>query len=700
MGGRVSRLEMVLDEHGGGQHELRPLPAGSLLRGKIVVELNKPVRITGSNNANNALEVRLYGKEKVHMNRRKSIVTHGTAPSGWGSPRKDAERNLLDLKLQWPQFPGGDDTAESSTRSTIPAGLYVFPFAVQLPPSLPSSTYHPRCDGRKRDRLRFRIQYKLVATLDPCLFGGGTVSTKTTIKRYLWIAAAQPNPPLPVAPCLLEPVAHVVQPATSGGFFGRSQKQGTLLIGAAVENCNLQAEQFLHLHVACRNDSSIDIRCVHVQILERLDWATSKAGSNNRENDNNTRIDPTTGQAYTLTSLRQTEFVPVMTLPSVQLPGLAKERSPSKGLLKSVVQSIFGHESLSEQQQQQQQLQRKVYEDLVSGGNLLRIQLPDTVRESYSGQLIQVRHLVRIEFQSTMATSGGGGQSTAGALPVVEVPLYVSGHAVAPLLGNSNESSGAGEAYRVPTETATTGVDSDVKFGGDGTAASKCDSPIAVGAEPVATFLSEREDNNSKKKTTQQQANEIPIAQAVAIPNSAVEASTIVTGDVVVLGGDAVLREQSWRRVGNNNNNAATSLSDLVPLAPPPSLPTLLYEMNSCISALQLLLEKLRDPQWTQVFQSLSSDDFGKLVSRVEPALDQPRAGQLLAPHLNGGRGMQCDDLAAALRACGTSPHRALMTQRLLPFCTDAAQNHDRVRVELNEWEQTVAGDVLAEVAR
>ena len=229
----------------------------------------------------------------------------------------------------------------------------------------------------------------------------------------------------------------------------------------------------------------------------------------------------------------------------------------------------------------------------------------------------------------------------------------------------------------MPTEPATTGVDTTTTttFGGD-----------AHSVEPVATFESESGGVAGAKGGKRQ--SEIPVVEAVMIPDDAIEASTIMTTDVVVLGGDAVLREQSSRR----------SLTDLVPMAAPPSLPILLNEMQQSINDFALISQKLSDPQWVALFRSLSPVEFGSVISCVNTAFDQPRVAMLLAPHLHQGAGIQCVDVAAAIPK-SSAQHRAVMAQRLLPLCTDAKQNHALVRAELSDWEQTVAQRVLEDAA-
>jgi len=214
-------------------------------------------------------------------------------------------------------------------------------------------------------------------------------------------------------------------------------------------------------------------------------------------------------------------------------------------------------------------------------------------------------------------------------------------------------------------------------------------------AQAVATLEVEAEGKKHGGKKQQPQPQqlhepEIPMVDAVAVPEDAIQASsTAITADIVVLGGDAVLRQQASRR----------TLSDLVPMAPPPSLPTLLNEMKASINDYELIAQKISDEPWTSLFQRLSADEFGSIVGAVQQPFVQPRVASLLAPLLHNGHGIRCADVAAAVRSA-SGQHRAVMAQRLLPLCTDVKQNHAMVRSVLSDWEQTVCCEVLEEAMR
>lgn len=711
MGSSVSRFETILEQNN-GQTEQLPLAAGSLLKGKVVVELKAPIKLKNqTSNSSSAesdgtppppsppvLQLRLYGKEKVRMNRFTAVRTPGAQND---HARKSAERPILNLCLQWPTFPVHEPTAEDETLPTdiaakrptvvtVPPGTYVFPFQVPLPASLPSSTYFPVHDNRRRSTLRFRIQYKLVATLNVnnnhryYYMGGGPY----LCTRYLWIAAAAPYPRPEAIPCMVEPVSE--QLLKGGRFF--SHKKGAFWYGASLENCCVVADDGLKLHLSCRNDSSAVIHQVKISVLEILTWGTAAIN----------HVDPVTGVPTTSSTLQQSQIIPVVVLNDVQLPGFTKER---QNLIQSVVRTVFGSP--------QQRLQRQIYEDLVAGENLITIPLPTTTRESYQGQLIQISHRVQIVFQT------GAGART----PILEIPIHMLGTAEPdsrPQPLQPAVASGAGEAYQVAPPpsiqkpTPPTTVETPVKVmsasfqlpavtsekGGEASHAvlppiqkpapakpSKVLTPaltgVAVSAEPLETYLS------SRKKTSE---HRIPVAMAVPIPDDAKEASLPLV-DVVVLGGDAVVRPGTRKRMA--------SLANLVPMAAPNvvSVPTLLTELRSAINGYECMADKLRQPSWMALCQKITPEEFGSIISCVHE-FDQPRVAVLLAPHLNRGHGgLTCTYVAAALSHT-SEHHRAVMAQKLLPLCVDVETQPGLIRAELNEWEQTVTESAFADAIR
>jgi Arrestin (or S-antigen), N-terminal domain len=102
--------------------------AGHPLTGKVVLKVRRPLRHGGT------LGLRIDGKEKVDL----SISKRAS---------KRAERNFLQVHLEL-----------NESQSVILPKTYSFPFRIDLPASLPSSTKYPANTTSSKG---FRIQYKM-----------------------------------------------------------------------------------------------------------------------------------------------------------------------------------------------------------------------------------------------------------------------------------------------------------------------------------------------------------------------------------------------------------------------------------------------------------------------------------------------------------------------------------------------------------
>ena len=778
MGSSISHFDITLDDEY-GQNELLPILAGSTIRGKVQMELTSPIKIPQTRNSSHplpVLQLRMYGKEKVRMNPRMAHRIHSTATTTTGGSTMNgttkttssyvAEREFLSIPLDWSNFPTTTTAPTTTTRNskqTIPKGSYSFPFQIQLPISIPSSTYYPKTGDRSQ--MSFRIQYKIMATLQLPNYTRNTnipvAPTKKTV-RYLWIAAVTdprriPTEPVPI---MVQPIAMELKNAAL--FF---QQKGIFMFGASIENTqlfvNTNDEQIIALHVSCRNDSSIQIQRVQITLMEKLVWNTVPTQS----------IDPRTGSVLTTSiALRQVLQIPIVVMDNVQLPGLVKQ---SKGLMKSMMEGVFGTA--------QQNLQRQVYNDLISGENLIPITIPSNcliqtnnpidddissgkhhhhhhrrhhpsiLRESYQGQLIQVSHFIKIVFNT-----GTFCQTPTLEIPIQLLPNPSTTNASPPHHSTTCDAAAAGVAtYQPPPSTTTT---TTTRITNDSTKTTTLSVPTP---EPTTNGLLVVEDTTTTSGTTSSGTDHMPIpmASAVIVPTTnhddrhQYEANEAIS-DVIVLGGDAIIQQQqqSSRRglfhrrrpivspprqpqtqthssnananqAANNNSTVHvvdtrgsttttatttnTNLSSLVPLSAPTkhfenaiSIPALLSSMrSSMVDDYEYIQSKLCEPVWVEVFHNMSSNDYGSVVANVHE-FDQPRVALLLAPFINHQHGgCNCEYAASAVRHT-SHHHRAITAQKLIPWCTDIRTNHTVILDELNGWEQTITESVLAEAMR
>jgi hypothetical protein len=175
------------------------------------------------------------------------------------------------------------------------------------------------------------------------------------------------------------------------------------------------------------------------------------------------------------------------------------------------------------------------------------------------------------------------------------------------------------------------------------------------------------------------------------------------------------MEETSWTNTStssNANNHVAsttdsTKLSHLVPLLAPTkqleniiSIPALLASMrSSMVDHYEYVQGKLCEPEWVELFHTMSSYEYGSIIANVHE-FDQPRVALLLAPFINHRHGgCNCEYAAAAIRHSSTH-HRAITAQKLIPCCVDIDRSHGMILEELNGWEQTITEQVLAEAMR
>jgi Arrestin (or S-antigen), N-terminal domain len=616
-------------------NELLPILAGSTIRGKVQFQLTSPIIVpprcpsssstttsTTTTNTNDLrtkqqqqqeynhhpiLQLRMYGKEKVRINSSKAQRIHSatshpnstiTATKTSSSSSNVAEREFLSIPIQWDTFPidntnqnynhENNKKKNNKTKTMIPVGTYSFPFQIKLPNSLPSSTYHPKNEPhRSRSNMKFRIQYKIMATIHlPSTKSNYMISSSSRSQppiskpnystvRYLWIAAVSDPRRIPhePVPCMVQPIAMELRNPL---FF----QKGIFMFGASIENTQLFRHPTNHnkdapmmaLHVSCRNDSSIHIQKVQISMIEKLVWNTVPT----------TSVDTQTGTVTTTSvALQQVQHLPIVVIDNVQLPGLFKE---SKGMIKSMMEGMFGTAK--------QNLQRQVYNDLISGENLIPITIPSSInchnpladvsihgknrnhnkniqlrntmlRESYQGQLIQISHYVKIVFHT----------GTFCPTPTLEIPIQIlpnpvndddvrtanHRHCASSSSGTeatSLTSTSAGVAtYQPPPPTTKSKIPSQLPPNAVSTSAtttltSSSSTPGMV--RPTTTTMATTTNPAVEDTTVSSSTNTdfIPMATAVILPTSSTNQhhhqyeANEATSDVIVLGGDAILQQQ------------------------------------------------------------------------------------------------------------------------------------------------------------
>jgi hypothetical protein len=237
----------------------------------------------------------------------------------------------------------------SKNTETRQPGTYMLPFVIPLPISLPSSSKYPPNDSNG-----FRIQYKMQATLGNSL--------KQT--RYVLIASA----PLPD-----ERVGIIAPPISIPVKMGDSiLAQKSALLAARISDTHVGRGDDFDLHLACHNESAVDITCVQIRIVEDLHWGAA------------------------VHSFTHHATIVLLQLNDIQIPGLARNKNSQK-------EAQPQHRGLSEDDQAA--VHRYMHEDLMSGDCRLTVTIPTHARDSYAGQLVRIVHYLEVTLQTPTTTA-------------------------------------------------------------------------------------------------------------------------------------------------------------------------------------------------------------------------------------------------------------------------------------------------------
>jgi len=266
---------------------------------------------------------------------------------------------------------------------TVKAGNYVYPFSIHLPDSLPASM------SSSGGRVEAQIQYKIAAT-----FG------KTHFDRVFGVTS-RPLPPTMV-PCFVEPKTEAIK---AMGL----RTVGSVTFGAMVRDAHVGRGNTLSLAVACRNDSTVDIRRVEFKLIELI----------------------------TLSPKNQVPFQDKTTLlhcEDIALPGLIKGKS-TRTAINQRQRSIDFHETNY----------AAIYDALLHDSNTIEIPVPARSRDTHKGGIIKVEHYLKIKLHTNAFTDNVsikiplqiGNASTSTPLPpeaVASGTMVVDSEAVPPPL--------------------------------------------------------------------------------------------------------------------------------------------------------------------------------------------------------------------------------------------------------------------------
>ena len=239
-------------------------------------------------------------------------------------------------------------------------GKTSYPFSLDLPSSLPSSAVYRIGLGD----VGFNIQYKLSARLG--------LTTKTM--------------PIAIAAATLErnTTPYIMHPTTQTISSVNGSKQGSITYAATVQNTNIQKGDDLIVALSCRNDSTVSIQRVEVKVVELLNWGSKEGYTKSRH-------------------FKET----LVSRVGVKLPGLQRENDSKTELVDATYRTV----------EAQNAMDAAIRDDLISGLNTIKLEIPLRARDSYAGTLIDIRHYLKCKFVTN--AYGSGSQ------PSIKIPLHV-----------------------------------------------------------------------------------------------------------------------------------------------------------------------------------------------------------------------------------------------------------------------------------
>jgi hypothetical protein len=147
------------------------------------------------------------------------------------------------------------------------------------------------------------------------------------------------------------------------------------------------------------------------------------------------------------------------------------------------------------------------------------------------------------------------------------------------------------------------------------------------------------------------------------------------TADGVLVGKDAAKQD-----IPNNDNGSGKSDDG-------PTLEGLLEDLALSLDQYVLLSNKLKDIEWAIFFGSLSPEEFGTIINRINFGDVQTMVGVVIATAFGGD--FTCAHCAEAISNT-QEVFRTSMAESLLPYCVDLSESNEAIRDQLSEFEQII----------
>ena len=226
-------------------------------------------------------------------------------------------------------------------KETLQPGKHSYPFSIDLPSSLPSSSIYRVGSGE----VGFSIRYKLTARLG--------LWTKT-----IPVAVAAKALELGSSPFTLQPTDHAITSVNGS-------KQGFITVAAHVDATNIPKGERLTISLSCRNNSLVKIQRVELKLVELRNWGPKKG--------------------YNKSRLFKDALVKTG---DIDLPSLERKNGKSFQIVDTTYRTV----------EEQNAMHSTMHQDIISGQNSVDLICPFRARDSYSGTLVDIRHYLKIKF--------------------------------------------------------------------------------------------------------------------------------------------------------------------------------------------------------------------------------------------------------------------------------------------------------------
>lgn len=344
--------------------------AGNKMRGFVLIDATK--QISGS-----AVMVRLSGEEKTTVryeegdwSRNKMVGKHlKPAVKGVQSMMKCFEDNNYErtntkdasVSILSVEVPVGSQSMIANKK--IEPGKYKLPFEIDLPPSLPASMHVSQEEGH------CEIYYEIEAHLE----GSGWFSDYKA-SRVVYMQAKPIDESNSAVPFEGPPETMPIR-------LLRCKHVGDMTYACHMQNTVLACGQAAQVSMACQNNSTLGISSVVAELVQVTSW---EAGGYESEYEK-------TIQSETLPNWDALQ--PITNEKLEERKSVASERDTST--------------------------EEKILEDLNGDAHKVTIRVPNTAHPTYEGQLMSIKHILRIRLVSTYYLD------FVAPCPKVEIPIRI-----------------------------------------------------------------------------------------------------------------------------------------------------------------------------------------------------------------------------------------------------------------------------------